>query len=73
MIDSLPHLANLLWIEELPPSETSVVQKRGGRGYYLDDAFILRLVEIAKIASNTDTDHYIRSISIHQRAACWVC
>lgn len=42
---SLPSLDHLLWIEEILPDQIIAVSQRGGRGYYLDDAFVLMLIE----------------------------
>lgn len=45
LVRTIPHLDHLLWIEELLPDDIISVSKRGGRGYYLDDAFVLLLIE----------------------------
>ena len=48
----MPQLHQLLWIEELLPSEILIINKRGGRGYYFDDRLILILIE-----SGTSCEH----------------
>ncbi len=41
-------LRNLLWIEELLPDEIVAKRMQGGIGYYLDQKFVLLLVERSK-------------------------
>jgi hypothetical protein len=38
-------LDNLIWIEELLPSDVAAVPKHGGMAYYLDEKLVLILVE----------------------------